>query len=117
MKTLNQLIINTNGNLFFYKNFSSELHYKNIFTQIHKTLQNKVVFEGGLKIQFSHKFSVKDYVTPVLLYNKNMNCYKQHIYITATIYSCSALNPVLRFSYVFTLFQFGGFCASLWSLT
>ena len=72
MKTLNQLIINTNGNIFFYKNFSSELHYKNIFTQIYKTLQNEVAFEGGLKLQFSHKFTIKDYVTPVLLYNKNM---------------------------------------------
>ena len=51
---------------------SNFTNYKNIFTQIHKTLQNEVVFEGGLKLQFSHKFSVKDYVTPVLLYNKNM---------------------------------------------
>ena len=72
IKTLNQLIINSNGNLFFYRNFSAELHYKNIYNQIRKILQNKNVFESGLKLRFSHKFGVKDYITPVLLYNKEM---------------------------------------------
>ena len=71
IKTLNQLIINSNGNFFFYKNFSTELHYKNIFNQIHKTLQNQVIFECGLKLRFSHNISIKEYVTPVLLYNKD----------------------------------------------
>ena len=71
IKTLNQLIINSNGNFFFYKNFSYELHYKNIFNQIHKTLQNQVIFECGLKLRFSHNISIKEYVTPVLLYNKD----------------------------------------------
>ena len=72
IRTLNQLIINSNGNLFFYRNFSSELHYKNIFNQIHKTLQNQVIFECGLKLRFSHNISIKEYVTPVLLYNKDI---------------------------------------------
>ena len=72
IKTLNQLIINSNGNLFFYRNFSPELHYKNIYNQIRKILTNKNVFESGLKLRFSHKFGIKDYVTPVLLYNKEM---------------------------------------------
>ena len=72
IKTLNQLIINSNGNFFFYKNFSTELHYKNIFNQIHKTLQNQVIFECGLKLRFSHNISIKEYVTPVLLYNKDI---------------------------------------------
>ena len=71
IKTLNQLIINSNGNFFFYKNFSTELHYKNIFNQIHKTLQNQVIFECGLKLRFSHNITIKEYVTPVLLYNKD----------------------------------------------
>ena len=71
-RTLNQLIINSNGNFFFYKNFSSEMHYKSIFNQIRKVLQNQNIFECGLKFKFSHKFSIKDYITPVLIYNKNM---------------------------------------------
>ena len=72
IKTLNQLIINANGNFYFYKNFSSELHYKNIFNQIHKTLQNQVIFENGLKFRFSHNISIKEYITPLLLYNKDI---------------------------------------------
>ena len=72
IKTLNQLNINANGNFYFYKNFSTELHYKNIFNQIHKTLQNQVIFESGLKLRFSHNISIREYVTPVLLYNKDI---------------------------------------------
>ena len=72
LKTQNQIIVNSNGNFFFYRNFSPELHYKNIYNQIRKILQNQNVFESGLKLRFSHKFSVKDYITPVLLYNKEI---------------------------------------------
>ena len=70
--TLNKLIINSNGNCFFYRNFSPDIHYKNIFNQIRKTLQNQTVFESGLKLRFSHNFTVKDYLTPTLLYSKNI---------------------------------------------
>ena len=48
------------------------MHYKSIFNQIRKVLQNQNIFECGLKFKFSHKFSIKDYITPVLIYNKNM---------------------------------------------
>ena len=72
MRTINQLIINSNGNLFFYRNFSPELHYKIIFNQIHKLLLNQTVIESGLKLRFSHNISIKEYVTPVLLFNKNI---------------------------------------------
>ena len=72
IRTLNQLIINSNGNFFFYRNFKTESHYKNIFNQIRKTLQNQTVFEAGLKLKLSHNFVVKDYLTPTLLYNKNI---------------------------------------------
>ena len=69
---MNQLIINSNGNFFLYRNFSPELHYKNIYNQIHKILQNQNVFESSLTLNFSHKINVKDYITPCLLYNKNL---------------------------------------------
>ena len=72
LKTQNQIIVNSNGNFFFYRNFSPELHYKNLYNQIKKIIQNQNVFESGLKFSFSHKFSVKDYITPVLLYNKDI---------------------------------------------
>ena len=72
IKTQNQLIINTNGNFFFYRNFSSELHYKNIYNQIQRILLNQNIYEGALKINFSHKIGIKDYITPVLLYNKEI---------------------------------------------
>ena len=70
-KTVHQLIINSNGNFFFYRNFTPESHYKNIFNQIRKTLQNQTVFEAGLKLKFSHNFTVREYLTPTLLYNQN----------------------------------------------
>ena len=72
IKTENQLIVNSNGNLYFYRNFSPELHYKNIYNQIRKSFQNENVYEAGLKFNFSHKFGIKEYITPVLLYNKNI---------------------------------------------
>ena len=72
VKTQNQLVINTNGNFFFYRNFSSELHYKNIYNQIQRILLNQNVCGGCLKFNFSHKIGIKDYITPVLLYNKEI---------------------------------------------
>ena len=70
LKTLNQLITNSNGNLFFYRNFNPDLHYKNIYNQIRKILENQNVYEGGLKIRFSQNIYIKEYITPVLIYNR-----------------------------------------------
>ena len=72
IRTLNQLITNSNGNLFFYRNFNSDLHYKNLYNQIRKILTNQNVLEAGLKFRFSKKFTIKEYITPVLLYNKEI---------------------------------------------
>jgi protein transport protein SEC24 len=72
IRTLNQLITNSNGNLFFYRNFNSDLHYKNLYNQIRKILTNQNVLEAGLKFRFSQKFKIKEYITPVLLYNKEI---------------------------------------------
>ena len=75
LKTLNQLITNSNGNLFFYRKFNPDLHYKNIYNQISKILMNQNIYEGGLKILFSHNFFIKEYLTPVLLYNREIIYY------------------------------------------
>ena len=72
LKTLNQLITNSNGNLFFYRHFNPDLHYKNIYNQIRKILTNQNVFESGFKLKISQKLFIKEYITPVLLYNKEM---------------------------------------------
>lgn len=72
IKTENQLIVNSNGNLYFYRNFSPELHYKNIYNQIKKIFQNESVYDAGMKFIFSHKFGIKEYITPVLLFNKEI---------------------------------------------
>ena len=72
LKTLNQLITNSNGNLFFYRNFNPDLHYKNLYNQVRKILQNQNIFEGGLRIRFSHNLFIKEYITPVLIYNREM---------------------------------------------
>ena len=70
--TLNQIITNSNGNLFFYKNFNPDLHYKNLYNQIRKIVFNPNIFDGGLKLRFSNNFFISEYITPVLLYNKNI---------------------------------------------
>ena len=70
LKTLNQIITNSNGNLFFFRNFNPDLHYKNIYNQVRKILGNQNIYEGGLKIRFSKNLYIKEYITPVLLYNK-----------------------------------------------
>ena len=75
IRTLNQLITNSNGNLFFYRNFNPDLHYKNLYNQIRKILTNQNVLEGGLKFHFSQRFNIKEYITPVLLYNKEIIYY------------------------------------------
>ena len=72
IKTLNQLITNSNGNLFFYRNFNSDLHYKNLYNQIRKILTNQNDYEGGLIFHFSHNIYIKEYITPVLLYNRSV---------------------------------------------
>ena len=72
LKTLNQLITNSNGNLFFYRNFNPDLHYKNLYNQIRKILENQNIYEGGLKVRFSHDIFISEYITPVLLYNREM---------------------------------------------
>ena len=72
IKTLNQLITNSNGNIFFYRNFNQDLHYKNLYNQIRKILTNQNIYEGGLKINFSQNIHINEYITPVLLYNRNI---------------------------------------------
>ena len=60
---------------FFFRKFNPDLHYKNLYNQVCKILTNQNVYEGGLKLQFSHNFNIKEYITSVLLYNNRKNIY------------------------------------------
>ncbi len=70
--TLNQLCEYSNGNIYFYKNFNLDLHYKNIFNQIRKVLTRPICWEGVLRTRFSHGYKIQDFITPVLISNKDL---------------------------------------------
>ena len=70
--TLNQLSEYTNGNIYFYRNFNIDLHYKNIYNQIRKVLSRPISWEGCLRTRFSHGYKISEFITPVLLSNKDL---------------------------------------------
>ena len=65
--TLNQLCDFTNGNLYFYKKFDINLHYKNIFNQIRRVLSRPIIWEGINKIKFSNNCKIIGFITPILI--------------------------------------------------
>ena len=69
---LNQLCENSNGNIYFYKNFNPDKHYKNIYNQIKRVLTNEMQLEGTLKLRLSNGFYISEYMTSVLLYNRKL---------------------------------------------
>ena len=76
--TINQMCDNSNGNLYFYKNFNSELHYKNLYNQIKRILTNETQLEGTLKLRISNGYYIKEYITSVLLYNRRLFVFPTH---------------------------------------
>ena len=88
--TLNQLCEYTNGNLFFYKNFNLDLHYKNIYNQINRVLTRPICWEGVCRTRFSNKYKIGSYLTPVLITNDDLFVFPtgdsdQHYQIGLTI--------------------------------
>ena len=65
--TLNQICEYSNGNLYFYKKFNINLHYKNIFNQIRRVLSRPISWEATNKLRFSHNFEIIQYQTPTLI--------------------------------------------------
>ena len=76
--TINQMCDNSNGNLYFYKNFNSELHYKNLYNQIKRILTNETQLEGTLKLRISNGYYINEYITSVLLYNLRLFVFPTH---------------------------------------
>ena len=66
---MNQLAEYTNGNIYLYKNFKIETHYKNLFNQIRRVLSREIVWEGVLRTRFSHGYKINEYITQVLTTN------------------------------------------------
>ena len=76
--SLNQLSDNSNGSIFFYKNFNYDIHYKNIYNQIKRVLTNETQLEGTLKLRLSNGYYIKEYMTSVLLYNRKLFVFPCH---------------------------------------
>ena len=76
--TINQLCDNSNGSLYFYKNFNSNLHYKNLYYQIKRILTNETKLQGTLKLRLSNGFYIREYITSVLLYNRRLFVFPTH---------------------------------------
>ena len=57
----------TNGNLYFYRKFDFNLHYKNIFNQIRKVLSRPIIWEGLNKIKFSNGCRITNFISPLLI--------------------------------------------------
>lgn len=70
--TLNQICDYTNGNLYLYKNFRLDAHYKNIFNQIRKCLTRFVCLESVVRTRFSRGYKIGSFVTPVLISNNDL---------------------------------------------
>ena len=76
--TINQLCDNSNGKIYFYKNFNSNLHYNTLFNQIKRVLTNETQLQGSLKLRLSNGFYIKEYITSVLLYNRRFFVFPTH---------------------------------------
>ena len=76
--TINQLCDNSNGQIFLYKNFDTNLHYKTLFNQIKRLLTNETQLQGSLKLRLSNGFYIKEYITSVLLYNRKFFVFPTH---------------------------------------
>ncbi|MCQ2817407.1 MAG: Sec23/Sec24 zinc finger-containing protein [archaeon] len=70
--TMNQLPEYSNGSIYFYKNFKLDLHYKSIYNQIIRVLSREISWEGVLRTRFSHGYKISEFLTPVLISNKDL---------------------------------------------
>ena len=90
--TINQMCDNSNGNIYFYKNFNPDIHYINLYNQIKRILTNETQLEGTLKLRLSNGFYIKEYITSVLLYNRKLFVFPSHDVDQKYIVELSMLN-------------------------
>jgi protein transport protein SEC24 len=69
---MNQICDYTNGNIYFYKNFRMETHYKNLFNQIRRSLTKNIAWESVMRTRFSRGYKISSFTTPVLISNNDL---------------------------------------------
>lgn len=58
--------------MYYYKSFKFEVHYKNIYNQIRRVFSRPISWEGVLRTRFSHGYKIAEFLTPVLLTNRDL---------------------------------------------
>jgi hypothetical protein len=69
---MNQICDYSNGNIYFYKNFRMETHYKNIFNQIRRCLTRNMAWEAVMRTRFSRGYKISSFTNPVLISNNDL---------------------------------------------
>ena len=86
----NQILINicnySNGNFLFYKNFNENIHYKNLFNNIIKSVSNQKAYE--IIIQY--------YITPILDIKQNLSIIPAQVN-NSFLFPCININETLTF--------------------
>ena len=86
----NQILINicnySNGNFLFYKNFNENIHYKNLFNNIIKSISNQKAYE--IIIQY--------YITPILDIKQNLSIIPAQVN-NSFLFPCININETLTF--------------------
>ena len=86
----NQILINicnySNGNFLFYKNFNENIHYKNLFNNIIKSVSNQKAYE--IIIQY--------YITPILDIKQNLSIIPAQVN-NSLLFPCININETLTF--------------------
>ena len=82
--TLNQLCEYSNGTIHLFKNYNYDEDYFRLFNQIRKCLSRFNVYEGEMRIRFSHRYKIQNFFTPTLISNINNN--------TAKVFVCPSIN-------------------------
>jgi len=70
--TLNQICDYTNGNLFYYKNFRMETHYKNLYNQVRRNIIKETAWESVMRTRFSRGIRITSFITPTLISNEDL---------------------------------------------
>ena len=86
----NQILINicnySNGNFLFYKNFNENIHYKNLFNNIIKSVSNQKAYE--IIIQY--------YITPILDIKQNLSIIPAQVN-NSFLFPCININETFTF--------------------
>ena len=70
--TLNQICDYTNGNLYFYKNFRLETHYKGLYNQLRRNITKETAWESVMRTRFSKGVKISSFITPTLISNEDL---------------------------------------------